>query len=204
MAAAEEVCGELDLAWANFMMGFTLLWRGELDEARQRLEMSLATGERTGDVVLRTRALSYLNVAALRRHDAGTVRRLAPEAMAAGVAAAYPEYVAAAKATLAWLAWQEERFEDVNTLGEEALDLWKSTIVSYSWYWLCLWPMIAVRLGAGQVAEAIDAEPPAPGAAAAASSRRPRVAGGSGWGRLGRTVKLESPATDWLRRSNWR
>jgi class 3 adenylate cyclase/tetratricopeptide (TPR) repeat protein len=156
MAAAEEVCGELDLAWANFMMGFTLLWRGELDEARQRLEMSLATGERTGDVVLRTRALSYLNVAALRRHDAGTVRRLAPEAMAAGVAAAYPEYVAAAKATLAWLAWQEERFEDVITLGEEALELWKSTIVSYSWYWLCLWPMIAVRLRAEQVAEAID------------------------------------------------
>ena len=86
MAAAEQVCGENELAWANFMMGFTLLWRGELDEAKERLEMSLATGERTGDIVLRTRALCYLDVAALRRHDADTVRRLAPQALAAGVA----------------------------------------------------------------------------------------------------------------------
>jgi hypothetical protein len=65
--------------------------------------------------------------------------------------------VAAAKATLAWLAWQEDRFEDVVTLGEEALQLWGTTIVSYSWYWPCLWPMIAVRLRSGQIAEAIDA-----------------------------------------------
>ena len=96
-------------------------------------------------------------MAALRSHDADTVRRLAPQAMAAGAAAAYPEYVAAAKATLAWLAWQEDRFEDVVTLGEEALQLWGTTIVSYSWYWPCLWPMIAVRLRSGQIAEAIDA-----------------------------------------------
>ena len=157
LAAAEELCGERDLAWAFFMMGFCLLWRGELVEARERLEMALAGAERTGDVLLRTRTLCYLNVAALRSHDTDTVRRLAPQAMAAGEAAAYPEYVAAAKATLAWLAWQEDRFEDVVTLGEEALQLWGTTIVSYSWYWPCLWPMIAVRLRSGQIAEAIDA-----------------------------------------------
>ena len=157
LAAAEEFCGEHDLAWAFFMMGFCLLWRGELVEARERLEMALAGAERTGDVLLRTRALCYLNVAALRSHDADTVRRLAPEAMAAGEAAAYPEYVAVAKATLAWLAWQEDRLADVVRLGEEALQLWGTTIVSYSWYWPCLWPMIAVRLRSGQIAEAIDA-----------------------------------------------
>lgn len=157
LAAAEEVCGEHDLAWSLFLTGFCLLWRGELAEAWEKLEMSLAIADRTGDGVLRSRSLCYLNVAALRSHDAGTVRRLAPEAMAAGAAAAFPEYVAAAKATLAWLAWQEERFEDVVALGEEALELWGATIVSYSWYWLCLWPMIAVRLRFGQIAEAVDA-----------------------------------------------
>jgi tetratricopeptide (TPR) repeat protein len=157
LAAAEEVCGEHDLAWAIFMVGFCLLWRGELAEAWEKLERSLAFAERVGDVVLRARALCYLNVAALRGHDASTVRRLAPEAMAAGAAATYPEYIAAAKAALAWLSWQEERFEDVISLGEEALELWGTTIVSYSAYWLCLWPMIAVRLRSGQIAEAVDA-----------------------------------------------
>src|ERR1039458_7882293 len=43
------------------------------------------------------------------------------------------------------------------TRGEEALELWGTSIVSYAWYWLCLWPMIAVHLRAGQIAEAIDA-----------------------------------------------
>ena len=157
LAAAEEVCGDHDLAWAIFMVGFCLLWRGELAEASEKLERSLAFAERTGDLVLRARALCYLNVAALRGHDAGTVRRLAPEAMAAAVAAAYPEYIAVAKATLAWLAWQEERFEDVISLGEEALELWGTTIVSYSWYWLCLWPMIGVHLRSGHIAEAVAA-----------------------------------------------
>ncbi len=156
LAAAEEVCGEHDLAWAFFVMGFCLLWRGELVEARERMEMALAGAERTGDVLLRTRTLCYLNVTALRSHDVATVRRLAPEAMAAAPAA-YPEYVAAANATLAWLAWQEQRFEDVVVLAEAALELWGTTIVSYSWYWLCLWPLIAVRLASGQLAEAVEA-----------------------------------------------
>ena len=79
MAAAEQVCGENDLAWANFMMGFTLLWRGELARPRKDWRCRLRPAERTGDVVLRARALCYLNVAALRRHDADTVRHLAPE-----------------------------------------------------------------------------------------------------------------------------
>lgn len=43
------------------------------------------------------------------------------------------------------------------TPGEEALELWGTSIVSYAWYWLCLWPMIAVHLRAGQITEAIDA-----------------------------------------------
>jgi hypothetical protein len=85
------------------------------------------------------------------------VRVLAPLAMAAGDAASYPEYVAAAKATQAWVAWQSGPPADVVTLAAEALELWETNVVSYSWYWLCLWPLIAVRLARGQLAEALEA-----------------------------------------------
>ncbi len=156
LAAAEEVSGEADLSWAVFMLGFCLLWNGDLSEAREQLEVVLAISERIGDVVLRARALCYLNVTALRGHDADEVRRLTPQAMAAAVAAAYPEYVAAANAASSWLAWQEQRPDEAIRFGEEALKLWSTTIVSYSWYSLCLWPMIAARLRAGQIAEAVD------------------------------------------------
>jgi tetratricopeptide (TPR) repeat protein len=157
VAAAREGGHERDIAFTLFGLGFCLLWHGDLAEAQERMEASLAIVERIGDLVLRARCLCYLNVAALRRHDIEGVRLLAPIAMAAGDAASYPEYVAAAKATQAWVAWQVGRPEDVVTLAAEALELWGTTVVSYSWYWLCLWPLIAVRLASGQVTEALEA-----------------------------------------------
>jgi hypothetical protein len=42
-------------------------------------------------------------------------------------------------------------------LAREALELWAATVVSYSWYWLCLWPLVAVRVASGQVGEAVEA-----------------------------------------------
>ena len=85
------------------------------------------------------------------------MRVLAPEALVAAEAAHYPEYVAAAKATLAWVAWRDGRSEDVLALAAEALELWRTNVVSYSWYWLCLWPLIAVHLEGGRTAEAVAA-----------------------------------------------
>lgn len=157
VAAAKEAGGEHDLAFSTFNLGFILLWHGDLAEAEQHLEASLAIVEQIGDVVLRARCLCYLNVTALRRHDVEAVRSLAPQAMAAGEAASYPEYVGMAKATQAWVAWQGECFEDVVTLAGEALELWRTTVVSYPWYWVCLWPLVAVRLAGGQVGEAVEA-----------------------------------------------
>ena len=157
VAAARESGRENDVAYMVFLLGFCLLWYGDLVEAEENLEASLAMAERTGDVVVRARCLCYLNVTALRRHDVAAVRSLAPQAMEAAVAASYPEYVAAAKATQAWVAWQEGRPEDVVALAGEALELWGTTVVSYPWYWLCLWPLISVRLAASQGAEAVEA-----------------------------------------------
>jgi DNA-binding SARP family transcriptional activator/tetratricopeptide (TPR) repeat protein len=157
LAAAREGNHQRDLGFAFFGLGFALLWHGDLAEAEELLERSRAIAEREGDLVLQTRALCYLSVTALRRHDLEAVRSLSAKAMSAGEAASYPEYVAAAKATQAWVAWRDERLEDVVRLAGEALALWRTTVVSYSWYWLCLWPLIAVRLAGGQVGEAVEA-----------------------------------------------
>jgi hypothetical protein len=35
--------------------------------------------------------------------------------------------------------------------------VWGTTVVSYSWYWICLWPLISVRLAGGHVPEAVEA-----------------------------------------------
>ncbi|HTT89789.1 MAG TPA: AAA family ATPase [Acidimicrobiales bacterium] len=157
LAAAREGGRERELSYMLLFLGFSLLWAGYLDEAQENIQASLAIVERVGDVVLRARCLCYLNVAALRRHDVKTVRSLALDALEAAKAASYPEYVAAAKATLAWVAWRDGCFEEVVLLMDDALGIWAKTVVSYSWYWLGLWPLIAVRLSAGEVGKAVEA-----------------------------------------------
>jgi class 3 adenylate cyclase/tetratricopeptide (TPR) repeat protein len=157
VAAAQDSGREAAIAFQVFVLGFSLLWYGDLDQAQQQLEASLASVERIGDVVLRARCLCYLDVTALRRHDVDAVRSLAPQAMEAAHAASYPEYVAAAKAAQAWVAWQDGRPSEVLELGGEALGIWATTVVSYSWYWICLWPLIAVHLSEGRLDEAVGA-----------------------------------------------
>jgi hypothetical protein len=47
--------------------------------------------------------------------------------------------------------------EDVVDLATEALELWGTLAVTYHFKALCLWPLTAVRLATGQVAEAVEA-----------------------------------------------
>ena len=61
-----------------------------------------------------------------------------------------------AKASLVWLAWRTGDTAAVEPLAWDALASWPAT----SWqpfHWIRLWPLIAVRLAAGQVAEAVEA-----------------------------------------------
>ncbi len=108
---------------------------------------------------------------ALRRGDVEAVRLLATEAVEASEALGHhPEVVAGAKGCLAWLAWQDDRPHDVLRLAGEAEQLMSalrrttgSTQVPTAWYgsldfnWVFLWPVVALQLQAGNVAEAIDA-----------------------------------------------
>ena len=158
LAAAEEFPPRAGVGWAVFGLGFYLLWGGEIDEAEERLTEALHTAERTGSAGLRALSLSYINLAALRRDDPAGVGLLAPQAIEAAYAASRPQYAATAKASLAWMAWKTGRLGEVEALAEEALASWPDG----SWqpfHWVCLWPLIAVRLDAGQVAEAVERHP---------------------------------------------
>ncbi len=100
-----------------------------------------------------------LTLTALRSHDAEAVGSFAPQLMAVGETAAYPELIGTAKACLAWLAWQDKRPQDVVALANEALELWRTTTgwPAHAVYWVGLWPIIAVCLSTGHVPEAVAA-----------------------------------------------
>ena len=143
--------------WKLHDLARCLVLHGDLDEAEEKLNAALAVADRVGEPVLHLRCVSHQALTALRRHDAATVAALAPQALEAAEATSSPDYVAMAKACLAWLAWREGRFEEVGPRAEEALTLWANTTGWQPVHWICLWPLIAVRLETGHVSKAVDA-----------------------------------------------
>jgi hypothetical protein len=68
------------------------------------------------------------------------------------------EYMAGAKACLAWLAWQDRRHDDVIKLSEEIAGLMATTVGSGFYQGqMYLWPLLAVHLDTGNVAGAMAA-----------------------------------------------
>jgi hypothetical protein len=97
-------------------------------------------------------------MAALRRHDTAAVRALVPRVLAEVETVASPDYLAGAKACLAWLAWQDRHPDDVIKLAEEIATLLAGTPDAGLYYGpVHLWPLAAVHLEAGHLAEAVAA-----------------------------------------------
>jgi class 3 adenylate cyclase/DNA-binding SARP family transcriptional activator/tetratricopeptide (TPR) repeat protein len=156
-AAAAEGGDESDIAWAALFLGFFLMLRGDLGEAQEQWESSLAVAERSADNILRAANLVCSALVAVRRHDVEAVRYLAPQAVVA-CEVPLPEFVGAGKGCLAWLAWQDERANDVVTLANEAAEHFRTALGPMTfWKWVYLWPLVAVRLGDDSVGEAVAA-----------------------------------------------
>jgi serine/threonine protein kinase/tetratricopeptide (TPR) repeat protein len=62
LSASQESNNLVSLSMSQFLLGFSLLWRHELAEAEKQLQEALKLTERTGDVVLQSRCLTYLTV----------------------------------------------------------------------------------------------------------------------------------------------
>jgi DNA-binding SARP family transcriptional activator/tetratricopeptide (TPR) repeat protein len=149
---------EKDVGYATFFLARFLLLHGDLAEAQDHLEQSLAMAERIGETALRAYSLLGLAMAALRRHDTAEVRALLPRVLAEAETIAGPDYLAGAKAFLAWLAWLDRHPDDVIKLAEEIATLMTGTPDAGLYYGpVHLWPLAAVHLEAGHLAEAVAA-----------------------------------------------
>ena len=161
-AAAADCEEEKDLAYATFFVGWLLLVHGDLAEAEEHLERSLAMAERMGEAILLAESLVKLAFVKLRQHDIEAVRSLVPRAIAAADVMATYACPVEARACQVWLAWQDGRPQDVISLVEEitaagAGGTYHVPDGATPHKWVYLWPLIATRLDAGDVAAAIAA-----------------------------------------------
>jgi hypothetical protein len=146
-----------EIAWARFVLGFNQLWCGELDEAGKQIHVALALAERTGDVVHRSRCLTYLTVLYRRLGKLEDARQHASRSMAAAMAGQMLEYTGTARANLAWVAWREGNLAQADDHGRAALESWKQLPPGHSscsFQWTALWPLAAVACASDRLAEA--------------------------------------------------
>ena len=156
-AALVEGGLENEMYYTWFHLGYALLWHGDLSAAQAELENALVMCRRAGDKLAELRALTYLACSHLRQHHVADVEGSAPRVEELAGALSFPEYAGMAKAMMSWVAWKKGRPADVEPLAQEALAHWGSCVVHYNFCWVCLWPLVAVRLASGQVAEAVEA-----------------------------------------------
>jgi tRNA A-37 threonylcarbamoyl transferase component Bud32/tetratricopeptide (TPR) repeat protein len=156
MKAAQEAGEPALIRMGEFMMGFSHMWRNELDAAQSLLHTSLQKSERAGDIVLQSRCLTYLTMVARKRHDDDGVRHFAERSLAIAQVAGMPEYVAVAKANYAWLAWRQRNFDEVLRIGREAIEVERGLPLAGPNWWAVCFPMIDTLLQLDRSAEAIE------------------------------------------------
>ncbi len=159
LSASRESKNLNSLGMSHFLLGFSLLWRDDLDEAEEQLQESLKLAERTGDVVLQSRCLTYLTVVYRKRGELEKVRQYIPRCEAIASSGQMIEYLATAKANMAWAAWREGNLPEVNKNGQAALETWQQLPAGHAstaFRWTALWPLIGVSITQDQISEAID------------------------------------------------
>lgn len=137
---------------AQFQLGFSLLWAGELVEAAQAIAAALALAGHSGDVLLEARCLTYLTIIERKHGNLSRVRELAERSLVIAEAGHMHDYIGAAYGNLAWLAWREGDFSGVAEFGGQALGAWAQLVADYPFVWVARWPLLGAALLEGTIA----------------------------------------------------
>lgn len=155
--AFAHTAGKLgQVAMQKFMRGFVLLWRGDLQDAEQHLQEAEALSDRTGDMLLRVRCLAYLGVVCRMSGRPAEVLDFARRTLDVAESLNMPEYVGAAQANLAWVAWRNGKPAEVRTKVRLAMESWKESPAVYPFVWLALFPLIEADFADKNTAAAVN------------------------------------------------
>lgn len=144
-----------DVELAVFQLGLHLLMRGEVPAARRYLHESLAAAELTGDVVLQSRCLSFLALAARLTGDPEEMELIHQRAIPVIAAGGMTEYEAMVEGNRCWAAWRRGDTATARRHGEIALELGRRLPGRYpAELWVRL-PLLAMALEAGDMERAI-------------------------------------------------
>jgi len=141
-----------------FQLGFSYLWaeNDHLDHVEEPLQTGLRFAEQIGDVVMQARCLTYLTVLYRKYAQKDQVNAYSHRSLNIAKIAQMPEYIGAAKANRAWVAWHEQHLSEAEADGKAALEIWRKLSFVYPLHWMALFPLICVILAQERLSEAVE------------------------------------------------
>ncbi|WP_369946547.1 serine/threonine-protein kinase PknK [Vitiosangium sp. GDMCC 1.1324] len=142
----------------RFSHAFALLFHGRLDEAERQSLAGLEMVEQTGDLTLKSRLLTYLTLVYRKRGQVDRVREFSAQSLEVALAARMHDYIGAARANQAWVAWRQQRVDEAEHEARAALECWGklSPLYPYPFQWQGLWVLLAVELQRHEVVQAVE------------------------------------------------
>jgi eukaryotic-like serine/threonine-protein kinase len=154
LSAREEAGEPGAIATARFGLACALLWHGAFDESEEQMLATLQTAEQRGDAPLQSRCLTYLTMIARRRGRLSETKLLAERSLAVATATQMDDYIGAARANLAWVAWRARSPAAAEEGAAAALQRWSGREYVFPFQWTALLPLAAAALARDDVAEA--------------------------------------------------
>ena len=129
--------------------------RGEGETARRFLGESMTAAELTGDVVLQSRCLTFLALAARFAGDVTEMERIQERAMPVLRAGGMTEYLATMAANRCWAAWRRGDVAEAQVHAAESLAIAAELPARYALEWVVRLPLLAMALEREDVPAAI-------------------------------------------------
>jgi len=134
-----------DIAWAQFQVGFGLLWHGEPLAAREWLATAYEGAVRLGARLVQARILAYLSVANRQLGDRERLREQSSLLIEMATALGDFNYQGISLANQGWLAWREGDLARAEQLCHSANDAWKQA-GALMFHWLARWVLLAIAV----------------------------------------------------------
>lgn len=150
---AEKFGNGYDIAWAQFQLGFALLWHGEPSAGLPRLMKSLEDVEQMGARLPEVRSLAYLSIASRKVGDLPGLREYNRRLLELAPAIGEHTYHGIGQANQGWLAWREGDTEQAIRLCTSAVEIWSASGGNV-FHALAVWVLLAIAVGHRNLAQA--------------------------------------------------
>jgi DNA-binding SARP family transcriptional activator len=150
----ESLADPDQLAAAQFDLGFSLLWHGEPQAAKELIGKSYEYANQIGFRLFEVRSLAYLAIISRKLRDVELLSQQAHILVEMASSIDEHNYHGVGLACLGWLAWKEGDISQAEEFCLSAENEWGKHATVYAMKWLGHWILLAIAVSRREILEA--------------------------------------------------